>query len=125
MFGSKIGKEAVNKSLGIIDKAVTDKDKKQELAAEVVQNELSSGSRFLSSARPLIIYTGLFLIVLEFFGIRLLFLSFINSTDSAISSSTQIFQFFLTTWSGIVSVYIGSRTFEKYKMRQLFKKGKN
>ena len=116
------GKIAIDKALDITDKLVTDKDKKQDLAADVVQNELSSGSKFLSSARPLIIYVGLFLIVLEFFGIRLLFLSFIDSTDSAISSSTQIFQFFLTTWSGIVSVYIGSRTFEKYKMRQMFKK---
>ena len=121
MFGKKVAGDLASKSLDIVDKFVQDKDKKQDIASEVVQNEMVSGSGFLRNARPAIIYTGLVLIILEFFGIRLLFLSFINSNEIAINSSTQIFQFFLTTWSGIVSIYIGSRTFEKYKMRKLFK----
>ena len=122
MFSKKVAGDLASKSLDIVDKFIPDKDKKQDLASEVVQNEMVSGSGFLKNARPMIIYTGLILIILEFFGIRLLFLSLISSTDEAIRSSTQIFQFFLTTWSGIVSIYIGSRSFEKYKMRQLFKK---
>ena len=122
MFGitKEVGEVASN-IVGVADKLITDKDKKQDIASDVIQNELVSGNGFLRNARPAIIYTGLILIILEFFGIRLLFLSFINSTEIAVNSSTQIFQFFLTTWSGIVSIYIGSRTFEKYKMRKLFK----
>lgn len=122
MFGlGKGASEGINKSLDIVSKLVTDKDKRQDIASDIVQNEMVNGSKFLSSARPMIIYTGLVLIVLEFFGVRFLFLSLINSTELAIQSSTQIFQFFLMSWSGVTSIYVGARTYEKAKMK-LFKK---
>jgi hypothetical protein len=122
MFGTgKVAGGAVEKSLGIVDKLVVDKDKKQDIASDIIQNEMVNGSKFVQSARPMIIYTGLALIVLEFFGVRFLFLSLINSTELAITSSTQIFQFFLMSWSGVASVYVGSRTYEKAKMK-IFKK---
>ena len=118
MFGKKAAEEAVKQSLGIIDKAVTDKDKKQDLAADVVQNEMVSGSPFVRNARPLIVYAGLFVILCEVFGIRLFILSHIEG-ENIIKQSTSLMEYFLFTWSGVVSVYVGSRTFEKAKMRTL------
>ena len=120
MFGQKAAEEAVNKSLGIIDKAVTDKGKKQDLAADVVQNEMVSGSSFVRNARPLIVYTGLFVILCEVFGIRLFILSHIEG-ENIVKQSTSLMEYFLMVWSGVVSVYVGGRTFEKAKMRTLRK----
>ena len=120
MFGKKAAEEAVNKSLGIIDKAVTDKGKKQDLAADVVQNEMVSGSSFVRNARPLIVYTGLFVILCEVFGIRLFILSHIEG-ENIVKQSTSLMEYFLMVWSGVVSVYVGGRTFEKAKMRTLRK----
>ena len=122
-FGTKEAVQVVDKVVGIADKLVPDKDKKQEIASDIVQNEMVSGSTFVRNARPMIIYTGLLLIVLEFFGLRFAFLTLIDATELMINSSTQIFQFFLMSWSGVTSVYVGGRTFEKAKMRRLFKKG--
>jgi len=117
----KIGKETVNKVVGIADKLITDKDKKNQIGSDLIQNEMVSGSSFVRNARPMIIYTGLCLIVLEFFGLRLLALQLMSATNLMIESSTQIFQFYLISWSSVVSLYTGARTFEKYKARKLFK----
>tara|TARA_R110002167_G_scaffold238265_1_gene443408 strand:- start:3400 stop:3768 length:369 start_codon:yes stop_codon:yes gene_type:complete len=122
MFG-KGSSKIVGDIVGIADKLVTDKDKKQEIASEVVQNEIVSGSSFVRNARPMIIYTGLCLIILEFFGLRLLLLSLMGGNKLMIESSTQIFQFFLMTWSGVTSIYVGGRTYEKAKSR-IFKRSK-
>jgi len=120
MFGKGSGKVA-SEVVGIADKLIVDKDKKQEIASDIVQAEIISGSSFVRNARPMIIYTGLFLIVFEFFGVRFLFLNFIKATELMIESSTQIFQFFLMSWSGVSSVYVGGRTYEKAKSR-IFRK---
>lgn len=122
MFG-KGSSKIVGDIVGIADKLVTDKDKKQEIASDVVQNEIVSGSSFVRNARPMIIYTGLCLIILEFFGLRLLLLSLMGGNKLMIESSTQIFQFFLMTWSGVTSIYVGGRTYEKAKSR-IFKRSK-
>jgi hypothetical protein len=117
MFG--IGKGAgkvVNDALGVADKLVTDKDKKQDIASDIVQSELSSGSAFVRNARPMIIYTGLFVIICEMFGLRLLILSNIEG-ENIIKSSNAILEYFLFTWGGITTVYIGGRSYEKAKMR--------
>ena len=114
----KIGKEAVNKALDITDKLVTDKDKKQEIASDIVQNEMVSGSAFVRNARPLIVYTGLFVILAEVFGIRLFILSHIEG-ENIVKHSTALMEYFLMVWSGVVSVYVGGRTFEKARMRSL------
>ena len=122
MFG-KGSSKIVGDIVGIADKLVTDKDKKQDIASDVVQNEIVSGSSFVRNARPMIIYTGLCLIILEFFGLRLLLLSLMGGNKLMIESSTQIFQFFLMTWSGVTSIYVGGRTYEKAKSR-IFKRSK-
>jgi hypothetical protein len=117
MFG--IGKGAgkvVNDALGVADKLVTDKDKKQDIASDIVQSELSSGSAFVRNARPMIIYTGLFVIICEMFGLRLHILSKIEG-GNIIKSSNAILEYFLFTWGGITTVYIGGRSYEKAKMR--------
>ena len=120
MFGTKkIAGEAiqvVDKVVGVADKLITDKDKKQDIASEIVQNEMVSGSAFVRNARPMIIYIGLFVILSEVFGIRLLILSKLEG-ENIIKHSTALMEYFLFTWSGVVSVYIGGRTVEKAKMR--------
>ena len=117
MFGKKVAGELANKSLEIVDKLVVDKDKKQDLASEVVQNEIVSGSSFVRNARPMIIYTGLVVILLEMFGIRLWILSNLDGAKNLVKHSNAILEYFLFTWGGMCSVYIGGRTFEKAKMR--------
>ena len=113
-----IGEKTVNKALDITGKLVTDKDKKQEIASDIVQNEILSGSAFVRNARPLIVYTGLFVILAEVFGIRLFILSHIEG-DNIVKHSTALMEYFLMVWSGVVSVYVGGRTFEKAKIRSL------
>ena len=68
MFG-KGPQKVASEVIGVVDKLVTDKDKKQEIASDIVQNEIVSGSSFVRYARPMIIYTGVALVVLEFFGL--------------------------------------------------------
>ena len=114
----KIGEKTVNKALDITGKLVTDKDKKQEIASDIVQNEMVSGSAFVRNARPLIVYTGLFVILAEVFGIRLFILSHIEG-ENIVKHSTALMEYFLMVWSGVVSVYVGGRTFEKARMRSL------
>ena len=118
MFGKKVAGEIANKSLDIVDKFIPDKDKKQDIASEIVQNEMVSGSAFVRSARPLIVYTGLFVILTEVFGIRLFILSHIEG-ENIVKHSTALMEYFLMVWSGVVSVYVGGRTFEKARMRSL------
>lgn len=114
MFGPK----EVDKALGIADKMIPDKDKKQDIAGDIVQNEMISGSPFVRNARPLIVYTGLFVILSEVFGIRLFILSHIEG-ENIVKHSTALMEYFLMVWSGVVSVYVGGRTFEKAKIRSL------
>ena len=116
MFGSKEAVKVVDKVVGVADKLVVDKDKEQDIAGEIVQNELVSGSAFVRNARPMIIYVGLFVILSEVFGIRLFILSKLEG-ENIIKHSTALMEYFLFTWSGVVSVYIGGRTVEKAKMR--------
>ena len=118
MFRKMIGEKTVNKALDITGKLVTDKDKKQDIASDIVQNEMVSGSAFVRNARPLIVYTGLFVILAEVFGIRLFILSHIEG-DNIVKHSTALMEYFLMVWSGVVSVYVGGRTFEKAKIRNL------
>ena len=108
MFGitKEVG-EVANNIVGVADKLITDKDKKQDIASDIVQNEMVSGSLFVRAARPMIIYTGLLLVVFEFFGLRLLALQLMSATAIMVESSTQIFQFYLISWSSVISLYTG------------------
>jgi hypothetical protein len=124
MFGSKEAVKVVDKVVGIADKLITDKDKKQDIASDIVQNEMVSGSWFVRAARPMIIYTGLFVILAEVFGIRLFILSHIEG-ENIVKHSTALMEYFLMIWSGVVSVYVGGRTFEKARMRSLRKSKKD
>ena len=104
----------IDKSLDIIDKLVIDKDKKQDIASNIVDKELNSGSWFVRSARPMIVYVGLLIILLETFGVRLLIL---GVDSEKIKASNIIMEYFLMTWSGVLSIYIGGRSYEKAKMK--------
>ena len=64
------GGRPIDKGLSIIDKAVVDKDKRQELASSLVEKELDNGDLFTRRARPMLIYFGLFVILSELFGLR-------------------------------------------------------
>jgi len=108
----------IDKSLDVVDKLVVDKDKKAEIASEIVENELNSSSWFVRSARPMIVYVGLLVIILEVFGVRL---HILGEAEGKIKASNAIFEYFLMTWSGVISIYIGGRSYEKAKIRQLKK----
>jgi hypothetical protein len=118
LFGSK----QIDTSLEIVDKLVTDKDKKAEMAHELIENENKSGSKFTRNARPAIVYTGLFIAICEVFGIRLLSLSWMDADKQMVDSSTSMLQYIITTWSGVVGIYVGGRTYEKRKMKVFDKK---
>jgi len=119
MFGitKEVG-EVANNIVGVADKLITDKDKKQDIASDIVQNEMVSGSLFVRAARPMIIYTGLFVILSEVFGVRLYILSHLEG-ENIIKHSTSLMEYFLMVWSGVVSVYVGGRSFEKARIRTL------
>jgi len=121
MFSKKGAEKIADKGLNIIDKAVVNKDKKAEIAHDLVTNEMASGSSFVRNARPMIIYTGLFVVISEVFGVRLWVLSNLSNSETLIKHSTALMEYFLFTWSGVISVYIGGRSFEKAKMRGLRK----
>ncbi len=57
-------------------------------------------------------------IILEVFGVRL---HILGEAEEKIKASNAIFEYFLMTWSGVISIYIGGRSYEKAKMRQLKK----
>ena len=118
LFGSKAATKSVEKGLDIIEKIVPDSDKKHEIASDIVNNEMASGSKFIRNARPMIIYSGLLMIFLEVFGIRLYIVSQIG-TEAVLKASNAMMEYFLFTWGGVVSIYIGGRSFEKAKMRTL------
>ena len=118
LFGSKSATKSVEKGLDIIEKIVPDSDKKHEIASDIVNNEMASGSKFIRNARPMIIYSGLLMIFLEVFGIRLYIVSQIG-TEAVLKASNAMMEYFLFTWGGVVSIYIGGRSFEKAKMRTL------
>ena len=117
VFGAK----HADKALDIIDKLVVDKDKKQDLAAKVVERELEDGDLFTKRARPSIIYIGLFVILTEIFGIRFWMLTWMDATEIVLKQSNAMLEYFLFTWGGLVTIYIGGRTYEKRKQR-LFNK---
>ncbi len=121
---SKASTEIANKAVGIVEKLVPDSTQKHEIASNIVNAEMASGHGFLRNARPTIIYIGLVLIVLEFFGLRLLSLKIMEADANMVDSSTSIFHFFLLTWSGVVSIYIGGRSYEKTKNKILKKSTK-
>lgn len=123
MLGKLLGKKQISESLGIVDKMVTDKDQKNEIVKDLIDSENKSGSTFTRNARPSIIYFGLFLMFTEIFGIRYLCLSSMELPIDVFKQSNAMLEYFIFTWGGITTVYIGGRTYEKKKMR-FFKKSK-
>lgn len=117
------GKKAIDKSLEVVNKLIPDADKKHEIASDIVNNELISGSKFVRNARPMVVYVGLFVILLEVFGIRLFIINSIGG-EQLLKASNAMLEYFLFTWSGVISIYIGGRTFEKSKMRNMRKSKK-
>ena len=123
MLGGLLGKKQIDNSSEIVDKLVTDKDKKQELAHELINSENKNGSSFTRNARPSIIYFGLFLMFTEIFGLRYLCLSHMNITPEVFKQSNAMLEYFIFTWGGLSTVYVGGRTLEKRKLK-LFQKSK-
>jgi ABC-type bacteriocin/lantibiotic exporter with double-glycine peptidase domain len=122
MFTKKKAGELAESSIGIIDKAVVDKDKKADIAHDVVINELNSGSDFVRNARPMIVYVGLFVIISEVFGLRMLILSMYNVNENIIKQSTSLLEYFLFVWGGIVAVYSGGRDHVRSRFKMFKKK---
>ena len=120
IFGKKAAEKGLEKGLDIVDKLVPDKEKKQEIASDIVNAELTSGSSFVRNARPMIIYTGLLVVLLEVFGLRLFIVDAIAEGDETIlKASNAMMEYFLFTWGGVIGIYIGGRSYEKAKMRNM------
>lgn len=117
------GKKQVDKSLEIVDKLIVDKDKKAELAQDLITDENRAGSSYTRYARPSIIYFGLFLMFTEIFGVRYLCLSLMDMPEQVFKQSNAMLEYFIFTWGGLSTVYVGGRTYEKRKMK-LFQKSK-
>tara|TARA_R110002012_G_scaffold304325_3_gene507762 strand:- start:745 stop:1113 length:369 start_codon:yes stop_codon:yes gene_type:complete len=120
MFKKAIG-ESIGKGLDIVDKLVPDKDKKQEFAAMLIQAELDSDSHYVKNARPTIIYFGIFLGLIEALGLRVYLLDLLTTGEDALKYSNSAVEYLLFTWGGVVGVYIGGRSYEKRKMKNLTK----
>jgi len=103
------GKKQVDKSIDIVDKLVLDKDKKAELAHELITNENQTGSSFTRYARPAIIYFGLFLMFTEIFGVRFYFLSLMDMPEQVFKQSNAMLEYFIFTWGGLSTVYVGGK----------------
>ena len=100
-----------------------DKDKKQALAASMVEKEMDNGDLFTRRARPAMMYFGMLVILSELFGLRFWMLTWMEAPEVVIKQSNAILEYFLFTWGGIAGIYIGGRSLEKSKMR-LFQKSK-
>ncbi len=68
-------------------------------------------------------YFGLFLMFTEIFGVRFYFLSLMDMPDQVFKQSNAMLEYFIFTWGGLSTVYVGGRTYEKRKMK-LFQKSK-
>ena len=121
MFTKKKAGDLAEQSIGIIDKAVTDKSKKADIAHDVVISELNSGSNFVRNARPMIIYVGLFVIVSEVLGLRLFMLDLFEAKTNIVKQSTSLLEYFLFVWGGIVAVYSGGRDHVRSRVKMLKK----
>lgn len=99
---------------------------RKELDAKrsVLLAELNQGDSYTKRARPTVIYAGLVFILLEMLGLRLVILDSMEANSALIASSNHVFDTFLYTWSGIVSVYAIGRTAEKRGSRNKLNKEK-
>ncbi len=97
-----VGKDAVNQA-GI----------KTEGKIDIIKAEMNSDSQLTRLARPAIVFMGLFIILSEIFAIRIGILLYFEAGVDVIRTSTTLVEFYLVTWSGVVSVYVFNRTKEK------------
>ena len=103
----------MEKVFGIAEKALDKVGAGRDLKAELIKAELNSDSKLVKSVRPILTLAGLVVIFLEMFGIRIGLLLFMGANVEIIRNSTALMEFFIVTWSGIVSVYVFGRTREK------------
>ena len=97
-----VGKDAVNQA-GI----------KTEGKIDIIKAEMNSDSQLTRLARPAIVFMGLFIILSEIFALRIGILLYFEAGVDVIRTSTTLVEFYLVTWSGVVSVYVFNRTKEK------------
>lgn len=99
--------------LGIAENVVDKIGAGRDLKAEIIKAELNSDSKLVKSVRPILVLAGLAVIFFEMFGVRIGVLLWMGANVEIIRNSTALMEFFIVTWSGIVSVYVFGRTREK------------
>lgn len=112
------------KGLDLVDKVLPNNEAREQLKGEIIKSEIASDSKFLKNARPMVIYFGLFAILLELLGLRFFILhNFLTGElyKEALDSSEKILEFFLVTWGSVATAYVVGRSNEK-KSRKFFKK---
>ncbi|EAR11049.1 3TM-type holin [Reinekea blandensis] len=80
---------------------------------DVVLAELKQDDKFTKRARPMVVYAGLFFILLELLGLRITVLSLLGSPEYIVTSSSEVFGSFMWVWGGVVGVYAAGRSAEK------------
>ena len=104
-----LGKDAVQ----VGGKAVVNKDLVIANKAKLMIAELNSDSTLAKIIRPLILLTGIFIIIMEIFGIRIGILNWMEVAEAVINQSTTMMEFYLVTWAGVAGTYVYNRTQEK------------
>ena len=89
-----------------IQKTIREKDK---AAANIIVAEARQDDKYTKRARPTVIYVGIVLIIWAYVMTPLL-----NQLWS-LQINNSIPEFFWYSWAGVVGVYAGGRSFEKFK----------
>tara|TARA_R110002050_G_scaffold74369_3_gene159588 strand:- start:2316 stop:2696 length:381 start_codon:yes stop_codon:yes gene_type:complete len=119
----KKGLDVANSGIKLIDKVLPDTQSTRDLKGEIIKAEIQSDSKFLKNARPMVIYVGLLLVILEYFGVRSFIINMMYETDDMIKysldNSEKILEFFLVTWGSVATAFVISRGNEKKNRKML------
>ena len=117
LLGRNTVENIASKAIGLAESVTTDKDAQNDIKKEIMLAEIESDNAFLKMARPAVIWTGIFLIVTEIFGVRFYTLAHlfedVERYKEAVGSSTRLLQYFLVSWTSVTTVYAFGRSKEK------------
>lgn len=90
-------------------------DGKQDvLKADIIKTELKSDDAFVRRARPMVVYVGLLVALLEVLGVRLMLIKLVYGSSpefaTAIGSSDKAIDLLLTSFEVLIGGYIFARS---------------
>jgi len=98
------------------DDLSTSDEERDLIKKDIVLAELTQDDNYTKRARPTVVYSGIVVMILEMFGVRLYALGHIfegEQLTQALNSSNAILISFLTAWGAVVGIYKFSRSQEK------------